>query len=210
MDLSGLVARGAYIAASVTGRTGKTVLDRYFVRFPDVYSMEKNGDGRFLAMAEAIGRHVGKVDSLLDASCHEGYGIALIARRLGATRIEGLDVSDVAIARARVRLADFDATLRQFDLRELYRYPERTLPAARADVVIVSEVLYYLGLRWRFAALHVQEKLRMVEALKAAAGKAVLFQHFGRDVRKPIDSVLTQCGARLVDEQWGIYVLATA
>lgn len=210
MRLGQIAAKSLYVGSSLVGRPTKGILDFYFSQFPDVYDMQRNGDARFVAIAEAIETHVGRVSSLTDVSCFEGYGLAFLARRLGVGDVAALDISEVALERARERLAGVPAVFSQFDLRKLYSHPERGMPTDRRDVVIVAEVLYSLGLQWRYEGLSRSRKKRMIRALQGYAGKAVLFQHFGRDVREAIGSVVRECGGRLVDEEWGIYLLPGA
>lgn len=203
-----LIASTLYYGSSLVGRPTKGILDFYFSQFPDAYAMERNGDERFAVMADAIQENVGRVSSLLDVSCFEGYGLSFLAQRLDVEAVSGMDISGVALERARERLEGTPASFLQFDLRDLEKRPEDGIPLQPHDVVVVSEVLYCLGLHWRHAALQRGRKKRMIRALQACAGAAVVFQHFGRDVREPIGSVIEECGGRLVNEEWGVYVLA--
>lgn len=202
-----LAAKSLYVAANLFARPTGQILNYYYSCFQDAYRMEANGDARVIAMAEAIRFHVGGASSILDVSCHEGYGLAFLVRELGAEAAIGLDLSEVALERARNRLTDVASTLICFDLQRLYRHPDVGLPSLPCDVVIVSETLYYLGLHWRIAGLRKDRKVRMMGALQRHAKKAVVLQHFGRDVRSPIGSVIADCGGHLVNEEWGIYIL---
>jgi len=208
-----LLARTRYLAATALHRPTTKVLDSYFSAFPDPYHMEGHTGSRLAALAAALCTHVGPFESLLDISCHEGLVLSGLAREFGLTDVMGLDLSTVALARARERCAAERPAARfaAFDLNALYADRTR-LPIERPyDVIIVCEVLYYIGpfanTLWSHAGLAQGRKRRFFAALQAQARKAVVIQHFGRRQRDAIGAVARACGAIEADAAWGIYIL---
>jgi SAM-dependent methyltransferase len=209
-----LLARTRYSVATALHRPTAKVLDSYFRAFPDAYHMEGNTDSRLAALAAALRAHVGPFESLLDVSCHEGLVLSALAREFGVADAMGLDISTVALARARERCAAElpAARFAPFDLNALYAGRAAGLPVERPyDVIIVCEVLYHIGpfanTLWSHAGLARGRKRRLLAALQAQAGKAVVIQHFGRRQRDAIGSVARSCGAVEADARWGIFIL---
>jgi hypothetical protein len=210
-----ILARGtwrvAYGLADLYGYNS-WLLDHLFRTFPDFYHMRENVPERFGAIAKAIRAEFGTVESILDVAVHEGYALNLIAREVGARRVKGLDVSCVALQRAREECVTLDASFEVFNLNALYRNPSTTLPLADADMVLVSEVLYYVGwpfphLLWRHSWVAPQAKCKFLEALRRNSRKGIIVQHAGHDVRASIRAIVISLGGWLVDEKYGVYFL---
>jgi len=201
-----------YAAAIQLSRPTQKLVDEYFRALPDVYRIARNGDARFDAIVRAVQENVGECFSILDISCHEGYALRYMAARLAAPSVVGLDLSGFALEKARDACADLDGKFHQFDLTKLYQAPDIALPVAQpCDVVLVSELLYYVGPRahglWSVANRDLGRKKAFIRALQCYAHKAVILQHFGKRERAAIDRVAKACAGRLVDEDWGIYIL---
>jgi trans-aconitate methyltransferase len=170
-------------------------------------------ENRIAALEDAIRKHVGPIASILDPSCHEGYVLDGLTRRFGLQTIAGLDVSEVALERARSRVPDVPSrTLARADLNDLYAGSVARLPVTgHYDVITLCETLYYVGpfahLLWCVPRLQKQRKMRFLRALQAQATKALVLQHFGDRHRESIGAIARACGAVEVDKRWGIYVL---
>ncbi len=170
--------------------------------------MALNGDERMHAIADSALEHAGRCDSILDISVYEGYTLGIVAKRTGARQLSGCDLSEVALDRARARL---NGHFFAFDLQELWRKPDMTISVAPHDVVLVCEVLYYIGplghVFWRFPWLFARRKMRVLEAIRRSALKGVLVQHYASNVKSSIGKTVERCGGYCVNEEWGIYWL---
>jgi SAM-dependent methyltransferase len=201
-----------YVLATCFWRPKQALLDEYFSAFPDAYNMQRNGPARFDALAGAIRDHVGEVNSILDVSCYEGFVLQHLARSAGAPRVAGLDISRTVIERARKRCDGLDAEFASFDLTALYRDPSLKLPVEGPfDVVLVCDILFYVGPQarrlWLHAEPRIDRKLALLDAFCRHARKAVIVQHFGRHFREPIGEVVRRAGGRELDAEWGIFLL---
>jgi 2-polyprenyl-3-methyl-5-hydroxy-6-metoxy-1,4-benzoquinol methylase len=104
----------------------------------DPWNMDSPGEiARFEATNKIIAREFGALDSLLEIGCGEGHQSAWFARV--ASRVYGLDVSEKAVERARLRVPDG-----RFDAADLFTHawPDST---PRFDLVTACEVLYYMS-----------------------------------------------------------------
>ncbi len=122
-------------------------MNRQFGRREDPfsYATAPYEAARLAAMDAALG--AGPLGRVLEIGCAEGHFTERLARR--ASSVTALDISSVAIARARQRVPG--AAFIEADL--LTWEPGAELPF---DAVILGDVLYYLdrpGVRAEFAAL---------------------------------------------------------
>lgn len=112
-------------------------LDRLYA-LPDPWGMQTAREqSRFAQTNAAIEREVGRVASILEVGCGEGHQSEQLLRL--CTRLDGIDVSERAVARARQRLPQA-----RFGVGDLGHLP---WPAAqeRYDLVVACEVLYYMS-----------------------------------------------------------------
>ncbi len=87
----------------------------------------------------------GPIDDVLELACAEGHFTAQLAPR--ARRLVAADISATALRRAAERCAEHDnVSFEQLDL-------SKDKVPGRYDVIVCSEVLYYLGRRSRLEAL---------------------------------------------------------
>ena len=196
-------------AVSTLYRPTRWINNRFFSAVPDAYQIRAHGDRRMLALAEAARVHIGPCESILDVTVCEGLTLQRVAQVLKVRCLAGLDLSDIALDRARTRLDE--GRFQRFDLMLLYRDPTVEVPLAPADLVLVCECLYCVGpmasLLWKYPSLQNRRKKQLVEGLRKCARKGVLFQHFGERQRHGIGAIVESCGGRLVNERWGIYYL---
>jgi len=94
-------------------------------------------------LSEALGDET--VDTLLDIGCGTGALTAQLARQLSAERAVGVDFIPEAIEQGRIAYPDVEFLTGQL--------PALDFPHETFDVVIASEVLYYLGLAERLQAI---------------------------------------------------------
>jgi cyclopropane fatty-acyl-phospholipid synthase-like methyltransferase len=104
----------------------------------DPWNMDSPGEiARFEATNRIIKREFGHVQSLLEIGCGEGHQSRYLAE--AADQLHGLDVSEKAVERARVRVPDG-----QFAAADLFSQPwQQSTP--RFDLVTACEVLYYMS-----------------------------------------------------------------
>ena len=125
-----------YAMRGVGGADNYGRLDMAY-RLGDPWNMESGLEqARFAATNALIERAFGRVGSLLEIGCGEGHQTLAFARL--ADEVYGIDVSPIAIERARVRVpqAQFAAT----DLEGQPWGGQRH----RFDLVVACEVLYYI------------------------------------------------------------------
>jgi SAM-dependent methyltransferase len=104
----------------------------------DPWNMDSPGEAaRFEATNRIIAREFGELGSVLELGCGEGHQSAWLARV--ATRVDGVDVSDKAVERARQRVPGGT-----FAAADIFSQPwADSVP--RFDLVTACEVLYYLS-----------------------------------------------------------------
>lgn len=199
-----------YTLSCLLNRPTGPVLDQYFRDRVDCYHMNARGGPRFEAIADAILDSFGPCESLLDASIYEGVGAATIASRIGARRIVGFDLSNVALERARETCVAFETEFHPFDLGTLMSSADQPLPGPRCDIVLVSEVLYNVGpfarYVWKYPDFRRAAKRRLLSRLSARANKGMIIQHFGAREKQAIEEVAKDLGGRCVNREFGIIV----
>jgi cyclopropane fatty-acyl-phospholipid synthase-like methyltransferase len=104
----------------------------------DPWNMDSPGEiARFEATNRIIKREFGPVRSLLEIGCGEGHQSRYLAEV--ANQLHGLDVSEKAVERARLRVPGG-----QFAAADLFSQPwQESTP--RFDLVTACEVLYYMS-----------------------------------------------------------------
>jgi 2-polyprenyl-3-methyl-5-hydroxy-6-metoxy-1,4-benzoquinol methylase len=113
-------------------------LDRLYA-LPDPWGMTTERErSRFQQTNAVIESLLGRVDTLLEIGSGEGHQSEYLARL--CTRLDGVDVSTRAVARARERVPQC-----RFGVGEVTALPWSLHDGARYDLVVACEVLYYLG-----------------------------------------------------------------
>ncbi|MGI4747797.1 MAG: class I SAM-dependent DNA methyltransferase [Janthinobacterium lividum] len=116
------------------------VFDRLYADNPDPWDFETSEYERAKyaeTLAALDGRRFGLV---LELGCSIGIMTAALATR--SERVVGVDIADAALERARIRCAEFGHV--SFQRRTLpSEHPE--IDAQSCDVVLVSELLYFLS-----------------------------------------------------------------
>lgn len=117
-------------------RATRHKMDRVFSRGADPYRYGQSPYelARLAAMRQALGR--GPFRHALEVGCAEGAFTAMLAERAG--RVTALDVSSIALARARARVQDPKVAWIEGDIRRWEPGGERF------DAAILGDVLYYL------------------------------------------------------------------
>ncbi len=143
-----------------------------------------------------------RAESFLDLGCAEGHFTALAARRLGAGRALGVDISQTAVARAAAAHPELEfAAANLLQLRRPERFacllssqnlyyftpPERAALLANLEAMLAPEgvlvAAWWLGAKRGFGEEHIEEELgrffRLTSARTYAApeGAAVKGQH---------------------------------
>lgn len=202
-----------YAVAVGALRPSSRVLDEYFETFPDAYQMVQNGPARVMAIAKAVDENIGPCDSILDVGCYEGMVLRHLSDHLSVKTIIGLDSSEVVLQRAREACRGIPGIFQQWDLNHTYENPKLGLPAevVKCDLVLVCDVLFYLGRNcsylWSNPTRQLAQKQDFLKALQKYAHKGVIVQHFGAKHRDAIGAVVESCGGRLLNKEWGIYLM---
>lgn len=121
----------------VDGHDNYSGLEKIY-RLRDPWNLDSPPEHRrFEITNDLIARHFGRVGSILEVGCGEGLQSAYLSRL--CTRLEGTDVSSIAISRARQRLPEVN-----FHVGELSAL---NWDGARPqfDLVVACEVLYYMS-----------------------------------------------------------------
>lgn len=106
-------------------------------RVPDPWGLDCSKEKfRFAATNAIIGREFGKVGSLLEIGCGEGFQSVYLSEI--CDRLHGVDISPVAIKRARERCPGGS-----FTPTDIGR-PRQVSIEAGSDLVVACEVLYYV------------------------------------------------------------------
>ncbi|MBI5624568.1 MAG: methyltransferase domain-containing protein [Elusimicrobia bacterium] len=184
------------IAGWLARRSVRRKMDRVFSRGRDPFGYEKlpYETGRLKAMEAALGDR--RYASGLEIGCAEGVFTEKLAAR--AERLAALDVSPVALERARARLAGRPGVaFVEADVRD---WPG---PGAYAcDLIVVGDVLYYLDkpmVRRTF-----EETFGRIRGWLAPGGLLVLAHGFAgpaeRRIREGYRERFERLGLRLVSE----------
>jgi 23S rRNA (cytosine1962-C5)-methyltransferase len=123
----------------VRGTLGPTIISEHDVKFK-VALLEGQKTGFFLDQREnrlAIQRYA-KNASVLDCFCNEG-GFAIYSARGGASRVRGIDSSELAITNARVNATINEVADIKFEVADVFTsLPELHEAGERFDVVILD------------------------------------------------------------------------
>lgn len=126
-----------YALRGVGGNDNHLRLDLAY-RVPDPWNMDSPMEqARFEATNGVIDRAFGRVGSLLEIGCGEGHQTRHLAR-MSDTQY-GIDVSPLAVARAKARLPQA-----HFATADLFTQPWGE-QRDRFDLVVACEVLYYIS-----------------------------------------------------------------
>jgi SAM-dependent methyltransferase len=140
-----VLTRALFDGSSLAGRVGQTVVCALYFAYkhrevdPWAYATspyEQRKYARLLALAD--GRPYARA---LDVGCSEGVFTRLLAERAHVGEVVGVDISGVAIRRARERCRDLPHV--RFERRNVFHAP----PAGAFDLIVCAEMLYYAGLR---------------------------------------------------------------
>jgi len=125
-----------YAMRGVGGADDYQRLDMAY-RVADPWNMESGMEqARFTATNALIERSFGRVGSLLELGCGEGHQTLVLGAL--ADEVHGIDVSPIAIARARERVPGA-----QFEATDIHGQPWGD-DSGRFDLVVACEVLYYI------------------------------------------------------------------
>ncbi|MBI4052304.1 MAG: class I SAM-dependent methyltransferase [Elusimicrobia bacterium] len=130
------------LIAWIHDRLTQRKMQRLFSRGEDPYSYRTSSyeQIRFRKTLEALGkRRFGKI---LEAGCGEGVLTRSLAER--ADRVTALDISEAALSRARERLSSFGDRI-VFVHENVRDWVKRVRGTLHFDLVVLSEMLYYLG-----------------------------------------------------------------
>lgn len=105
---------------------------------PDPWDMRSEREqSRFRQTAELVERLAGRTGSILEIGCGEGHQSVHLARL--CDRLDGIDVSERAVERARLRAPGC-----RFGTGEVTALPWDPPEGGRYDLVVACEVLYYV------------------------------------------------------------------
>ena len=129
-----------YVLRGISANDNHAGLDKLYA-LPDPWGMDSAREqSRFAQTNAVIEARAGHVGSMLEIGSGEGHQSAHLATL--ADRLDGLEVSERAVLRARERFTG-DARLR-FGAGDLDRLPFEP-PAGGYDLVVACEVLYYMS-----------------------------------------------------------------
>lgn len=127
-----------YAMRNISSNDNHAGLDKLYA-LPDPWGMTTEREqSRFRQTNEVIASLVGKVDTLLELGSGEGHQSEHLA--LLCQRLDGLEVSERAAARARERLPQC-----RFGVGEMSALPWALPQGGRYDLVVACEVLYYFS-----------------------------------------------------------------
>lgn len=119
-------------------RAGKHLPLKRLYLLRDPWQMESEREQfRFRKLNEIITAQFGKVDALLEIGCGEGHQTAHLQQV--CKTIYGVDISGLAVARARERVPNA-----RLYVHGLLSCPDTLNDGKPFDLVVASEVLYYL------------------------------------------------------------------
>lgn len=148
-------------------RAGKHAPLKRLYLLRDPWQMESEREQyRFAEINRIITRNFGKIGTLLEVGCGEGHQTRHLQNV--CEMIYGMDISALAVRRAQERVPQA-----RLSVNDLLSYPEPA-DGGRFDLVVASEVLYYIKDAEMPAAL---EKLRKL-------GVNCLVSYYGREVER--------------------------
>lgn len=140
-----VLARALFDGSSLAGRVGQTVVCALYFAYkhrevdPWAYATSPYEQRKYAQLlALAGGRAYGRA---LDVGCSEGVFTRMLAEHTRARDVVGVDISGVAIRRARARCGDLPQV--RFERRNVFHAP----PAGAFDLIVCAEMLYYAGFR---------------------------------------------------------------
>lgn len=126
-----------YAMRNIGGNDNHQGLDRLYV-LPDPWGMSSQREqSRFQQTNAVIDSVIGPIDRLLEIGCGEGHQSEYLARL--CLRLDGLDVSERAVTRARLR-----APQCRFHIGDISKPLPWAVEGERYDLVVACEVLYYV------------------------------------------------------------------
>ena len=127
-----------YAMRNISANDNHAGLDKLYA-LPDPWGMTTEREqSRFRQTNDVITSLVGKVDTLLELGSGEGHQSEYLARLCG--RLDGLEVSERAVDRARERLPQC-----RFGVGDMSALPWALPQDGRYDLVVACEVLYYFS-----------------------------------------------------------------
>jgi len=156
------LVRRAWMRYALRGVGGADAHDRLELayRIRDPWKLDSDGERtRYAETNRHLELAFGRVESLLELGCGEGYQTEVLGRV--AKHVTGLDVSPTAVARARERLPGAE-----FAVGDLFAQPWSG-EEGRFDVVVACEVLYYL-----------RDVPRTLDAMERLARRGCLVTYF--------------------------------
>lgn len=171
-------------------------MNRVFSRGEDPYRYRSSPYelARLEAMSGALGARSWR--EALEVGCAEGAFTERLASRTG--RLTAIDISSVALSRARGRLAPGRVEFVETDIRD-WSAPE----GVRYDLIVLGDVLYYLDKPMVAEAF--EETFRRVEGWLAPGGRLVLAHGFAGPIelahRRGFRERFEVLGLRLSDER---------
>lgn len=126
-----------YALRELTGTDNHAGLQRLYA-LPDPWDMRSAREqSRFAQTNALIERLAGPAGSILEIGCGEGHQSAHLASI--CERLDGIDVSERAVLRARARVPQC-----RFGVGEVTSLPWPVAAGERYDLVVACEVLYYM------------------------------------------------------------------
>ena len=179
------------------GRKTRRKMDRVFSRKEDPYGY-KTGPyetGRLKAMGECAGP--GPFERVLEVGCAEGAFTLVLAER--AASVTALDISSVALSRARKNLAGRGrVAFAETDIRTWSPAPSEVF-----DLIVLGDVLYYLDKP--MARAEFEKTFARLKSWLAPGGRILLAHGFAGEKelshRRSFRERFERLGLRLVEEK---------
>lgn len=171
-------------------------MNRVFSRGEDPYRYRSSPYelARLEAMSGALGARSWR--SALEVGCAEGAFTERLASRAG--ELTAIDISGVALARARARIAPGGAQFVEADIRDW-----SPADGARFDLIVLGDVLYYLDKPMVAEAF--KKTFHRIAGWLSAGGRLILAHGFAGPVelahRRSFRERFEALGLRLVDER---------
>ncbi len=166
-----------YAMRGIGANDNHSGLDKLYA-LPDPWGMNTEREqSRFRQTNAVIAEHAGRVGTLLEIGSGEGHQSEHLAQL--CDQLYGLDVSERAVDRARLRLP-----AARFAVGEVTALPWAAPAGGKYDLVVACEVLYYLG-----------DIAKAIEAM-SALGRACLVTFFCPSARRVAEHLVSLPGAR--------------